>query len=85
MLLNGLPAWITGTGGSRKYKPVRKNEDGDNDSDDDAEDPQARRKMMELSSFGGSKSSLSKAKPEEDKKDTKQADKGSFPMTSFNR
>jgi len=37
-----------------KYGPVAGREQG-NDSDDDGDDPSARRRMMELSSFGSKK------------------------------
>jgi hypothetical protein len=53
ILLNGLtlPTWLGFAASQRRYKPVGRF-DREQDSDDEAEDPLARRRMMELSSFG---------------------------------
>ena len=73
---------------ARSYRPLGEQADGaDSDGDEEAADPTARRRMMELSSFG----SRSKNKDEESKHDASESEESkskratSFPMTNFSR
>lgn len=95
-LTNGvsLPSWASraGRGAQRKYQPLSGPQStGDQDSEDEEEDPAARRRMLELSSFGSGKASQGPTRANQDEElayhesTLAPSRTSAFPMTSFDR
>lgn len=80
-------------GGQRRYGPLHRDPAADSDGEDDGDDPAARRKMLELSSFGSgaggagpqSRRVRGQAMTSIGEEETKEGDsaRGTFPMASF--
>lgn len=80
-------------GGQRRYGPLHRDPAADSDGEDDGDDPAARRKMLELSSFGSgagrtgpqSRRARGQAMASIGEEETKEGDsaRGNFPMASL--